>query len=183
MVGTLELRKGHDVLLRACTGLDVDIVFAGPTVGREGELRRLAAELGLGERLSILGRVPDDVLARLYRDATVLAMPSFGEGFGLPVLEAMAAGAPVVASDLPAIREVAGDGAVLVPPGDVAALATALAQAFTDEALRSRLRASALERARAFSWERAAEATVQAYRSALVAPPAGAPRPALAPAR
>lgn len=170
MVGTLEPRKGHDLLLRALarTGLDgTEVVFAGPTNGRTEELRALAAGLGVERRLTILGHVEDAVLARLYRDAALLCMPSHAEGFGLPVLEALAAGAPVIASDVPAIRELAGDAAVLVSPGDVDGLARALERMVADDRLRAELRRRGPERARAFSWEATAEATVRAYHSAL----------------
>ena len=170
MVGTLEPRKGHDLLLRAfaCSGLqDVDIVFAGPTAGREQHLRALARRLGIVERLKILGYVDDGVLSRLYADAALLCMPSLGEGFGLPALEALAAGLPVLASDLPAMREVAGDAATLVPAGDVGALRDALKRLLADGQLRAELRQRGLRRAAAFTWEATAEATVQAYHEAL----------------
>jgi glycosyltransferase involved in cell wall biosynthesis len=170
VVGTLEPRKGHKVLINAlaAAGLaGVRLVFAGPTAGRADELKRLAQHLGIGERLRILGRVDDALLAGLYRDATLLCMPSFGEGFGLPVLEAMAAGLPVVASDLPAIREVAGDAAVLVAPGDVDALAGAIRDVIGDQQLSTRLRQNGHKRAPAFTWDATAEATVRAYRAAL----------------
>jgi glycosyltransferase involved in cell wall biosynthesis len=170
MVGTLEPRKGHDLLLRAVAAAhveDVRIVFAGPTAGRAEELRALAQRLGLGDRLEILGRVDDAVLAGLYRDAALLCMPSYGEGFGLPVLEALAVGLPVVASDLPAVREVADGAAVLVEPGDVPELSSALARALADEQLRARARRLGPERAAAFTWESVAAATIDAYRSVL----------------
>jgi glycosyltransferase involved in cell wall biosynthesis len=169
-VGTLEPRKGHKVLISAlaASGLaEVGLVFAGPTAGRADELKRLARQLGIGERLRILGRVDDALLAGLYRDAKLLCMPSFGEGFGLPVLEAMAAGLPVLASDLPAIREVADDAAVLVAPGDVDALAAAIRNLIGDQQLTTRLRENGHKRASAFTWDATAEATVRAYGAAL----------------
>jgi glycosyltransferase involved in cell wall biosynthesis len=169
-VGTLEPRKGHEVLINAlaASGLaGVGLVFAGPTAGRADELERLARQLGIGERLRILGRVDDALLAGLYRDAKLLCMPSFGEGFGLPVLEAMAAGLPVLASDLPAIREVADDAAVLVAPGDVDALAAAITDLIGDQQLTTRLRQNGHKRASAFTWDATAQATVRAYIAAL----------------
>jgi len=169
-VGSLEPRKGHEVLLRAVAmaGLqDVKLVFAGPTAGRAATLRSLARELGLGERLRILGRVDDRVLSGLYRDAALLCLPSLGEGFGLPVLEALGAGLPVVASDLPAIREVAGEAAVLVPPGRPDTLAGVLRRVLGDPRLAARLRELGPARASSFTWEATAEATVAAYRAAL----------------
>jgi glycosyltransferase involved in cell wall biosynthesis len=172
VVGTLEPRKGHDVLLRAAAQTqaqagDPAIVFAGPDGGQAQHLRDLAGQLHLAERLTILGPVSDAVLAGLYRDAAVLCMPSLGEGFGLPVLEGLAAGVPVVATDLPALREVADTAALLVAPGDVAALAGALTAALTDQATRARLKSAGPARAAHFTWEATAEATVRAYRAAL----------------
>ncbi len=172
VVGTLEPRKGHEVLLRALARArhrDLEIVFAGPPAHGAATLTALAEQLGLADRLTLLGPVSDAVLAGLYRDAQVLCMPSLGEGFGLPVLEAMASGLPVLASDLPAIREVAGDAALLVAPGNADALADALTRILGDAPLRERLRAEGPARAAAFTWEATAEATVRAYRSALQA--------------
>lgn len=169
-VGTLEPRKAHDVLIRAfaAAGLHhMRLVFAGPGDGRAQELEDLGAGLGIGDRLTILGRVDDGTLAGLYQHATLLCMPSLAEGFGLPVLEAMAAGLPVVASDLPAIREVAGDTAVLVPPGNVDSLRLALANIAGNAELRETLRQRGRARAAAFTWEATAEATVGAYRAAV----------------
>jgi glycosyltransferase involved in cell wall biosynthesis len=170
VVGTLEPRKGHAVLLQAFASAgipDTGLVFAGPTAGRAPELTALAARLGLGDRVTILGRVDDGVLAGLYRDATLLCMPSLAEGFGLPVLEAMAAGLPVLASELPAVREVAGEAAVVFPAGDMEALAAALQRSLADPELRESLRAAGISRASRFTWEAAAEATVRAYNCAL----------------
>jgi glycosyltransferase involved in cell wall biosynthesis len=169
-VGTLEPRKGHELLIRAFARADVEatrLVFAGPTAGRADALEALARELGIGERLSVLGFVDDATLAALYRDATLLCLPSFGEGFGLPVLEAMAAGLPVLASDLPAIREVTGGGAVLFAPGDVDALTAALTRLLGDERLRAELADHGPTRAAAFTWDATAAATMRAYDAAI----------------
>lgn len=173
VVGTLEPRKGHDVLLRALAKRpndDFRVVFAGADGGRAAHIDELAAKLDVAKRLILLGRVSDAILAGLYRDAASLCLPSLAEGFGLPVLEAMGSGLPVVASDLPAVREVTGGAALLVPPGDVDALAEAISRSITDEPLRKRLRQTGPPRASEFSWEKAAEATVNAYRAALNRP-------------
>lgn len=169
-VGTLEPRKGHDILLRAFAAgdfSDTELVFAGPTAGRGEQLYGLANELGVRDRLNILGRVDDSVLAFLYESAALLCMPSRGEGFGLPILEALGAGLPVVATDLPAVREVVGDAALLVPAGDVVALTRALRRALTDDDLQAHLRALGPHEASRFSWDATADATVRAYRAAL----------------
>lgn len=170
LVGSLEPRKGHELLIQAATrdGLeDVRLVFAGPEVGRADYIRAVAAQAGVRDRVIVLGPVDDAVLAGLYRDATALCLPSYGEGFGLPVLEAMSFGTPVVASDLPALREVAADAALFVAPGDSDALARELRRIVVDPRLRERLARQGKERAALFTWDATAEATVQAYRVAL----------------
>jgi glycosyltransferase involved in cell wall biosynthesis len=116
-----------------------------------------------GNGVQWLGYVPDDELARLYRGARCVAYVSAYEGFGLPVLEAMACGAPVVAGRNEAAEEVAGDAAVLVDPLDPDAIAAGLAEALDR---RVELRARGLERAKAFDWHAAARATVAVYRDA-----------------
>jgi glycosyltransferase involved in cell wall biosynthesis len=120
------------------------------------------------EAVRTLGYLPEDDLARVVAGAAALVFPSWYEGFGLPTLEALACGTPVVASDLPALREVLGDQAELVPPGDAAALADALARVLEDpggEPARNARRA----RAAAFTWAACARATLTAYRRALEA--------------
>jgi glycosyltransferase involved in cell wall biosynthesis len=169
-VGTAEPRKGHELLIAAfaAAGLsDVYVVFAGPTAGRSDLMRRLATELGIGERLVILGQVDDAVLSGLYLRASALCMPSVAEGFGLPVLEALSVGLPVVASDIAALREVASDAAVLVPPRDQRALSEALVRVLGDAELRARLERQGPPRAARFTWDATASATIGAYRHAL----------------
>lgn len=170
LVGSLEPRKGHELLIQAAAqeGLeDVRLVFAGPEVGRAEYLRAMANQVGVGDRITVLGPVDDSVLARLYRDATAFCLPSYGEGFGLPVLEAMSFGTPVVASNLPALREVAGDAALFAAPGDSASLAGELRRILGDRQLRDSLSRQGKERASLFTWDATAEATVRAYRAAL----------------
>jgi glycosyltransferase involved in cell wall biosynthesis len=102
-------------------------------------------------------------VARLYRCALALVFPSLLEGFGLPVLEAMAAGAPVITSDRSSLPEVAGDAALLVDPENTEALADAMRCVAADEALRQRLRAAGRARAREFTWDRAARETLAVF--------------------
>lgn len=183
-VGTLEPRKAHDVLLRAAGNGGAlrgnRLVFAGPTAGREDALRSLARDLGIGDRLTILGSVHDAVLAGLYRDAALLCMPSLAEGFGLPILEALSFGLPVVASDLDVVHEVAGEHAVVFPRGDSGALAEALASTLDDTALREGMRLNGPARAAMFTWDATAREAVAAYDRAIgqATADAGEPRSA-----
>jgi len=169
-VGTIEPRKNLVGLLEAYRSLldrgsNVGLVIAGRTGWRsESFFERLAA-LRVAERVTLLGPFPDAELPALYSAADVLAFPSLYEGFGLPVLEAMACGTPVVASNTSAIPEVAGEAGILVPPHDVVALAGALERVLADAALRADLRARGLAQAARFTWQRSAEATLALYRS------------------
>ena len=153
-VGTRIARKNLSAVSGAARVLEesgIELVTVGS--GR-GYMR---AEQGI--ELRSLGYVPDHLLPGLYAGALALVMPSLYEGFGLPCLEAMACGTPVVASDRAALPEVCGDAALLVDPGDVDAVAAAVLAAATDEPLRSQLAHRGLERARAFPWARTAELT------------------------
>jgi glycosyltransferase involved in cell wall biosynthesis len=125
----------------------------------------MQAEAGLEVRA--LGYVPEDLLPSLYRGAAALAMPSLYEGFGLPCIEAMAAGTPVVASNRGSLPEVCGDAALLVDPADGSALADALLAAVEDRDLAARLARAGTERAAAFTWDRTAELTDRAIEAVL----------------
>jgi len=164
--GTLEPRKNLPTLLRAITRLDrpdLTLVLAGPDGWGDSLEDDLSAVAGPVARL---GLVPGDELAALQRGAAAFCFPSLAEGFGLPVLEAMAAGAAVVTSSVSATAEVAGDGALLVDPTDADALAAALASLLDDPAGAPGLRARAIERASELSWEEAARRTLEAYTEA-----------------
>ena len=117
--------------------------------------------------LRLLPYIPADDLAQLYRAARLLAFPSLAEGFGLPVIEAMATGLPVVASDVPALLESDPDAAVRVEPTSVDSIADGLERAWNDEQLRSELRRRGLAAARPFTWANAARATLDVYRRAV----------------
>lgn len=164
-VGTLEPRKGLGVLARALARLGrpgLSLVVAGPPGwgAAEDDLE------GLATPVHRLGFVPEDDLPALQHGAEVVALPSLAEGFGLPVLESLAAGAAVVTSEGTATEEVAGDAALVVPPGDAAALADALARLLDDAALASLLRFRGPERAAAFTWARTAELVHRVYEEA-----------------
>ena len=126
-------------------------------------------KLGLRDRVLFPGFVADADLPALYSAARVLAYPSIYEGFGLPMLEAMACGTPVVTSTASCMPEVAGDAALLVPPTDVDALAAALDRALTDEALRADLIARGRTRARQFSWAKSAQQLLEIYHAVCAA--------------
>jgi glycosyltransferase involved in cell wall biosynthesis len=143
------------------------LVLPGYPTPHETELRDHAARLGLDGDVRFLGWVDADELERLYASAACFVFPSLHEGFGLPVLEAMARGVPVATSSRASLGEVAGDAALLFDPEDEASIATAVTRILGDEELANRLRAAGLERAAAFSWDAAAEGTVESYRRAL----------------
>jgi glycosyltransferase involved in cell wall biosynthesis len=168
-VGETSPRKGYDVILRALARLggNTSLVMAGPPAADEQHLRALIAELGLAHRVMRLGAVSDAELSWLYGHATALCFPSISEGFGLPVLEALAAGLPVLASDIAPTRELAGSAAVYVDNHDPDAWAAAIEHAVTDADLRARLEPAARMRAKEFTWEHTAEATSRAYSLAL----------------
>ena len=131
------------------------------------ELRPLVEQLGLERYVRFLGYVDSADIPALYSAAALAVYPSRYEGFGLPVLEAMACGAPVACSNASSIPEVAGDAALTFDPDDESAFAEALARGSQDEALRAELRERGLAWAATFTWERTAAATIQAYRDAL----------------
>ena len=143
------------------------LVLPGAPTPHEAELRALAAQLGIEERVRFLGWLTDAQLEGLYRAATVFVQPSFDEGFGLPVLEAMGRGVPVACSDAASLPEVAGDAALLFDPHDPSAMADAIARLLNDEALRADLVARGRERIERFTWRRTAELTLDAYRQVM----------------
>lgn len=125
----------------------------------------LIARLGVEQHVQHLGMVPDGELPRIYANADLFLMPSHYEGFGLPALEAMACGTPVIASNQGSLPEVVGDAGLLVEPADVEQIAAAAERLLTDAELRAELRAKGLERARTFTWQRTARETLAVYRS------------------
>jgi glycosyltransferase involved in cell wall biosynthesis len=165
-VGTAEPRKGLEVLVRALAEpvlAGVCLVVVGPSGWGDLSVAKLAADAGVAERVRVVGYVDDPTLERWYAGAGALAMPSRAEGFGLPVVEAMARGVPVVVSDDPALVEVAGGAASVVPIGDVEALAQALGRALTPGRDREQIRAMGRARAALFSWEATALKMWQLY--------------------
>jgi len=167
-VGTIEPRKNLATLLKAFqvsrfTFHALKLVIAG----RQGWLFEeiLAQARELGPAVQFIGGVLPEDLPALYSAARLFVLPSLYEGFGLPVLEAMACGTPVVCSHASSLPEVAGDAALLVEPHDVDGLAAALQRALTDEALRGGMIERGLAQAARFSWEKAARETLAVYRA------------------
>jgi glycosyltransferase involved in cell wall biosynthesis len=145
------------------------VLGTGPHLDRE--IRPMVTRLGLTDRVVVPGRVSDAVLHGLYRGARGLLFLSCYEGFGLPVLEAMQAGCPVVAAHASSLPEVAGDAAILLGPNDAPGLAAAMEVLVRDPAARLRLQTAGHVRAAAFSWDRAAAETAAVYRQVLAATP------------
>jgi glycosyltransferase involved in cell wall biosynthesis len=142
---------------------DTQLVVAGAWDARYPEARQLA-EARKGSQVRWLGRVPDGDLPALYAAAAVFVFPSRFEGFGLPVIEAMACGAPVICSNVTSLPEVAGNAAVLVDPADKSLFVEALRRVLSDDALRADLRERGLARAAQYSWARTAQQTLAIYR-------------------
>jgi glycosyltransferase involved in cell wall biosynthesis len=169
-VGTLEPRKGLESLLDAFAQLgatDAHLVIAGKRGWMFEALDAKVAALDLASRVTFTGFVPDEDLPALISGAIAFVYPSVYEGFGLPVLEAMQCGTPVITSDVSSLPEVAGKAALMVRPGDVTALAHAMRRVLTEPGLREELRGRGLVQAARFSWERTAALTTEAYRHVL----------------
>lgn len=181
-VGTLEPRKNLPHLLRtfakwraeSAIGRDVGLVVAGGKGWHYQEIFSLADELGLtggqsedGPVVQFPGFLPERDLCLWYNAACGFVYPSLFEGFGLPVLEAMASGTPVICSNTPSLKEVAGDAALIVPARDQDALQNAFECLFKEQQTATALRKLGLRQARNFSWERTAKETMDVYESAV----------------
>jgi len=163
--------KNHERLLVALAGLrdeglEVPCVFTGHLRAASTDLTARARSLGIAGQVLALGYVPGPVLEALYSACLFLVFPSLFEGFGLPVIEAFAAGAPVVCSDIPPLRETAGAAALYFDPLDPASIGACIREMWLNEDLRRDLQAAGLQRASRFSWGRVAAAHVAAYKLA-----------------
>ena len=171
IVLSVSARRPHKNLGRLIAAMaavpEATLVLPGYPGPFDGEIEAAAAGAGVSDRVRLCGWLPDDELEILYAIATCLAFPSLAEGFGLPVLEAMARGLPVATSNLSAMPEVAGDAALFFDPMSEESIASSLQSLLNDSRLREQLREKGLARARQFSWEATARGTVESYRRAL----------------
>lgn len=169
-VGTIEPRKNLPTLIRAFRNLidlykvEADLAIVGKQGWLYDDVYRLVEELHLKDRVHFLGRVPTADLPHLYNASQMLVLPSYYEGFGLPPLEALACGVPVIVSDTHALAEVVSDAGIRVAPEDDEGFTVAMWRLLTDGALRADMIAKGLKRARFFSWKRAAQETIEVYR-------------------
>lgn len=172
-VGTIEPRKNLLTLVRALdeilrnTSLRPQLVIAGGKGWLMDELFSFIESSGIGGRVRFIGYTSDNDLRALYSSCRISVYPSLYEGFGLPPLEAMACGAPVITSRIPAIVETVGGAAILIDPADVVGLARSIAQLWDDERQRDQLSLAGLQRAAEFTWEKTAELTLDVYREVI----------------
>jgi glycosyltransferase involved in cell wall biosynthesis len=171
-LGASDLRKNLPLLVRAYgrsgAAADVNLVFAGPISARQRKrLERAIASASVAGRVHVLGYIEEALLVALFRHCLAYVFPSSYEGFGLPILEAMACGAPTLTSTLSALGEVAGNAALTLPALDEDLLASGIARIVSDGALRASLRERGLLHVKAFTWERCASQTLACYARAL----------------
>lgn len=179
-VGTLEPRKNLPTLIRAFAQVvrspkhaDVGLVLAGAAGNRAHEVFEEIAEQKLADRVRYVGYLPHNQKLTALREAEAFVFPSLYEGFGLPVLESMALGTPVITSRVSSLPEVAGTAALLVDPEDQDELARAMGRVLDQPALQRRLSAAGTVQVKTFSWDRAARETLAVYREAHTEPDGG----------
>ena len=169
--GTVEPRKNLKTLIRAYRELrprhDIALVIAGGLGWLYDDVVSYPGQLGLGEDVVFTNYVGEETLRSLYRHASVFVYPSLYEGFGIPPLEAMACGTPVIVSDIPPHREVSGDAALFFPRDDHEALAGAIERLLSSGPLREEMKQKGLARASGYSWRRVAAETIQTYQKVL----------------
>ena len=169
-VGTIEPRKNLLTLVRAfermlrTTSLTPQLVIAGGKGWLMEDFYSFIKSSGIGEKIRLIGYTSDYDLRALYSSCRVCVYPSLYEGFGLPPLEAMACGAPLITSQIPAISETVGSAAVLVDPLNVEGLTSSIVRVWNDQGERNRLSQAGIERAAQFTWEHTAKLTLEVYR-------------------
>jgi glycosyltransferase involved in cell wall biosynthesis len=172
-LGNLEPRKNLPVLLTAYQSLPRNLrdrnslVLAGTRAWQTNKLEKKIHLLQKDEKIILTGYVPQAMLPNLYRGASLFVYPSFYEGFGLPVLEAMASGVPVITSKTTSLPEVVGDAGVLVNPYDADELKEAMIKVLEDPKIRREMSEKGPERAKLFSWEKCAKETIEVYKKVL----------------
>jgi glycosyltransferase involved in cell wall biosynthesis len=172
-VGTIEPRKNLLTLVRAfediirTTSTHLQLVIVGAEGWRAHELFAYLETAGIRDRVVFPGYLSDDDLRALYSSCQIFVYPSLYEGFGLPLLEAMACGAPVITSNTPAIIETVGDAARLISPTDPKDLAQAMMRLLQDAGEREQRSATGIQQAQKFSWEKTASATLDIYREVM----------------
>jgi glycosyltransferase involved in cell wall biosynthesis len=180
-LGPFDARKNVPSILRAFARLDASdagdlrLVIAGRLPGKDSDFfpspRRIAAELGIRDRVCLTGWIDEEDKPALYSGAIAFVFPSHYEGFGLPPLEAMSCGTPVIVSDRSSLPEIVGPGGLCVDPDDLDALTDAMRCAITDLSLYEGLRAASLAQSRQFKWKKTASETMSAYDQARRATP------------
>jgi glycosyltransferase involved in cell wall biosynthesis len=171
-VSSIKKKKNIDGLVRAFARLKKEgyphqLVLVGKADSGAEEVRRLVGGLGLEKDVLLTGFVDEEDHPHFYRQAQIMVYPSFYEGFGLPILEAMACGCPVITSGVSSMPEVAGDAAVLIDPGDVDSIAAAMKELLNGPEKCESLISRGLERAGTFTWQKSAEAHMELYRRIL----------------
>jgi glycosyltransferase involved in cell wall biosynthesis len=170
-VGKLQAHKNVDRMIRSFhkmrmeTGSRLKLLIAGRVAGNSVDVRAIAKELGIEQHVITPGYVPFELLPSLYSAARAFVFPSLWEGFGIPIIEAMACGTPVIASTATCLPEVAGGAALLFDPNSTDPMAEAMAKVDSDEAERRRMIDAGFQRASFFSWDNCARATLAAYAS------------------
>jgi glycosyltransferase involved in cell wall biosynthesis len=160
-------RTAEAVKIVRCKYPGIVLAVAGARDRYRADLEKAVMDMGVSDGVRFLGPIPEDELPLLYNAAAVFIFPSLYEGFGLPVLEAMACGTPVVTSNAASLPEVVGDAAITIDPRSSEAIATAVQSVLEDPCLAAELSRRGVERARGFSWKRAAEQHLSVYREVL----------------
>jgi glycosyltransferase involved in cell wall biosynthesis len=172
-VGSIEPRKNLLRLLQAYARLRKDlpgwklVLVGARNAWKSTPISEEMRKLNLAPWVQLTGYIPEEDLPALYNGAGLFAFPSLYEGFGLPVLEAMACGTPVITSNVSSLPEVAGDAALLVDPYNVEEIAAAMVNVLSDQELSEDLHRRGLERSKEFSWERTAQQTLEVYKKVL----------------
>jgi len=170
-VGTIEPRKNIPILLKAFKLLknkyNLKLILAGGKGWLYEDILKMPRDLGIQNEVIFTGYVDEKTILYLYNYATAVVYPSIYEGFGLPVIEAMLCGVPVIISDIPSLREVSGDAAIVFNPSDNEELACKIEEILSSESIKAELSRKGLKKAGEYSWDKTVSLTLQTYRKAL----------------